>query len=53
MRTFLRDSQLQPEEGGEDGLHCECRTSTDADGKVSHIFFVRRNPKDDKKAEAE
>ena len=45
MRTFLRDSKLQPEEGEGDGLDCECASSTDAEGKVNRIFFVRRVPK--------
>ena len=43
MITFLRPLSEQPPDQDEDD--CECHTSTDADGKVSHIFFVRRVPK--------
>ena len=42
LTTVLRESNGQPYEGGGDGLDCHCVSSTDADGKVSHIFFVRR-----------
>ena len=42
LTTFLRESDGQPYEGGGDGLDCHCVSSTDADGKVNHIFFVRR-----------
>ncbi len=44
LTTFLRDSKIQPYEVEEDGLDCHCQVSTDEEGKVTRIFFVRRVP---------
>ena len=44
MHTFLRHDAKEKEPFVPDGLDCTCSTSVDKDGKVTHIFFVRRIP---------